>query len=164
MTPFGISECPLFIPKKFALQKGFRNGSTIDGYKGFVSSFTGKIDCLCDYLLPRATLSRDVNGGVGSGDTGYQIQDPLHLFTSCNNVLKIISLFQKPLKLSHLRDKPLILHCPFYLKKQLLRIKGFVKKVKGPFLRSLYSTFNASVGSENDDGHIGIDRMHLLHQ
>src|SRR4030042_355519 len=101
--------------EEFTLQEGFGDGGTVYGHKGFISSFTGNMDSLCDKLLARTTLSKDVNGGIGSGDTGYQIQDRLHLFASCNNVLKIISLLQKPLKPFHLRDKPLILHCFFYL-------------------------------------------------
>src|SRR5659263_673155 len=157
MAPFGIGKRPLFIAEEFTLQEGFRDSSTVDGHKGFIPSFAGKMDCLCDKFLARTTLSGDVNGGVGSGDTGYQLYDPLHLFTSCNNILKIVSLFQKALKPSHLRAKPLILHCPFYLQKQLFGIKGLVKIVKRPPLHSLYSTFNTSVGSENDHGHIGID-------
>src|SRR5512139_3115016 len=98
--------------EEFTLQKGFRDGGTVDRHKRFISSFTGKMDCLCDDLLTRSTLTRNVDGGVGSGDPGNQIQDPVHLFAPCNNVLKIISLFQEPLKLSHLRGKSPMLHCP----------------------------------------------------
>ena len=52
----------------------------------------------------------------------------------------------------------------FDLEKQILGLKWFSKIAVGSFAHGLHSTFNCSVGGENDGRQIRIDPMDLFHE
>jgi hypothetical protein len=58
----------------------------------------------------------------------------------------------------------LILEGPIDLKKEMLGLKGFGQIAEGSPFHSLHGTFDASIGGEDDHGHLREDEVKLFHQ
>src|SRR4030042_4784396 len=92
---FGTSNGPckrsLFMAEKLAFHQRFGKSSTVDGNKGFVFPFTGKMNGFGNQFFSRSTFSVDVNRRFGFGNLGSHLQAFLHLFTSAHTVCEIVS-------------------------------------------------------------------------
>ena len=87
----GAGERTFFMTEQLAFEQGRRQGRTIDGHKGFVSTRAREMDCFGDYLLNRAALALQEYSRFGAGDTGDHIQHLSHSFTFRDDIRKIVS-------------------------------------------------------------------------
>ena len=72
---FGIGEGTALVAEKFAFQKRFRQGRTIDGNKRCVAAFALPVQGSSDQLLAGTALTRDEDGNTGfrhADDLGKQ--------------------------------------------------------------------------------------------
>src|SRR5215467_8049814 len=81
--------------EELAFEQGCRQGRTVDGHKGFVSSTARQMNCFGDYFLARTTLTLQKYSGFGAGDARDHIQDPSHSFAFRDNIRKIVSFLYK---------------------------------------------------------------------
>ena len=50
-APVRAGERTFFMAEELAFEQARRQGSTVDGHKGFVFSLARKMDCFCDYFF-----------------------------------------------------------------------------------------------------------------
>src|SRR5262245_45832710 len=83
------------MPEEFAFEQGRRQGRTIDGHEGFVSSRARKVNCLSDDFLARAALALQKYSRFSACDSGHHIQNLSHAFAFRDDIREIVSFLQK---------------------------------------------------------------------
>src|SRR5262245_464015 len=150
--------------EQFAFEERFRNSGAIDRDKRLVPSFAGKMNRLCNHFFPCATLPMEVNGRFCFGDFAYDVENPLHAPAFGDDVRESVFLLQKSLEAMDLVVESPVLQSLVDLHQQLARIQRLGEITKSSLLHRINGAFDAAEAGEDNDGHVRINGMKLVHQ
>src|SRR5438552_2232912 len=102
----GAREGALHMAEELGLQEIDGDGSRIYGHKGFVCARGGRVNCLGDEFLPRATFSTDENRRARMRDLRNEVQKRLHFVALADDVWKIEALLKRAFELDVFVAKP----------------------------------------------------------